>query len=330
MSLPPNLIRNLIIVVTASAAFYGFWVIYAGPADVWDSIVQVGWSGWAIILGLSLFNYALRFIRWQGYLSSLGYKIPAWRHFKFYLAGFAFTATPGKVGEAVRSLYLNKYGVRYTDSLAAFFVERLVDVVAMVLLALLAAYAFEQYRWLVICVSVFLILLLPLIRSSRFHELLESLCSKSDSERVRKMSQHLLGLLDSSGKLLRAKNLYGGLFLGVIAWAAEGLALYVVVLWLGVDIPVALAVGIYGIAILAGALSFVPGGLGGTEVIMGALLILSGVAEPVAVSAVLICRIATLWFAVAIGLLCALEIEIGDDGVMKNQKAANTAGRSGG
>ena len=313
MTLPDNLIRNLILVVFASAAFYGFWVIYAGPADVWQSILRVGWSGWGIILGLSLFNYGLRFVRWHLYLSSLGYDVPKYQNFKFYLAGFAFTATPGKVGEAVRSLYLNRYHVRYADSLAAFFVERLVDVVAMLLLALLAAYVFEGQRWLVITVGAALILLLPVVRSHRVHELLDKLRSASNSEKLQRLGGQLLKLLNSSGKLLRAGNLYGGLALSVVAWAAEGLALYVVVVWLGVDISMPVAVGIYGISILAGALSFVPGGLGGTEVVMGALLILSGVSEPVAVSAVLICRIATLWFAVLIGLICALEIEIDKD-----------------
>ncbi len=46
----------------------------------------------------------------------------------------------------------------------------------------------------------------------------------------------------------------------------------------------------------------------------GGLLVLVGVDEPVAVSAVLICRIATLWFAVAIGLVAALELELGNGG----------------
>lgn len=303
----------MLLVVIASAFFYGFWIVYAGPGDVWMGIKKIGWAGWLIILGLSLFNYALRFCRWHLYLSSLGYQVPKLANFKLYLAGFAFTTTPGKVGEAIRSVYLKKYNVKYADSLAAFFVERLVDVVAMVLLALLAAYAFEAQRWLVIVVSIALIMILPLIRSAAFHRLLDRVRQRSGVEKLRTLGAQLLQLLDSSAKLLRAKNLYGGLGLSVLAWAAEGLALYVVVIWSGVEISMPLAIGIYGISILAGALSFVPGGLGGTEIVMGALLMLAGVAEPAAISAVLICRIATLWFAVALGLVCALELEMGED-----------------
>jgi len=80
---------------------------------------------------------------------------------------------------------------------------------------------------------------------------------------------------------------------------------------MGADTLVYLAAGIYGVAVLAGAVSFVPGGLGGTELVMTTLLILTGVDAPIAVSAVIICRLATLWFAVAIGLIFVIGIELG-------------------
>jgi uncharacterized protein (TIRG00374 family) len=326
--LPTNLVRNLIIAVIASIAFYGVWVVLAGPADVWREVQAPGIVGWGLILGLSLFNYLLRFVRWQMYLGSLGYHIPWWPNLRFYLAGFAFTATPGKVGEAVRSLYLKRFAVEYTASIAAFFVERLVDVVAMVLLSLLAAYVFDEWRWLIAVAGALLILLLPAVRSAWLKQVIASVAERVASVRLQVLAAHLLQLLTSSGRLLRAGNLYAGLLLGVLAWAAEGLALYVVVQMLGFDISVPLAVGIYGVSILAGALSFVPGGLGGTEVVMGALLILIGVTEPVAVSAVLICRIATLWFAVAIGVVVAVELELGSGGryAMVDRKAGEITG----
>ncbi len=310
--MPANLVRNLIIAVIASIAFYGLWIVIAGPGEVWREVQSLGLAGWGAILGLSLLNYVLRFARWQTYLNSLGYAVPVWPNFRFYLAGFAFTATPGKIGEAVRSLYLKRFNVNYTDSIAAFFVERLVDVVSMVLLSLLAAYMFDEWRWLIAVVSVLLILLLPLVRSRWLAVVIERVAA--GSKKMQAMAGHVLQLLRSSRVLLSSANLYGGLIIGVLAWAAEGLALYIVVQMLGFDISVPLAVGIYAVSILVGALSFVPGGLGGTEVVMGGLLILVGVGEPVAVSAVLICRIATLWFAVAIGLVAALELELGNGG----------------
>jgi len=52
---------------------------------------------------------------------------------------------------------------------------------------------------------------------------------------------------------------------------------------------------------LAGAVSFMPGGLGGAEAAMTALLVTSNVDMPQAVAATVIIRLATLWFAVLLG-----------------------------
>ena len=70
---------------------------------------------------------------------------------------------------------------------------------------------------------------------------------------------------------------------------------------LGHPLPLSTAVFIYAFAMLVGGLSFLPGGLGSSEAVMIALLALNGFPESAAVSATLICRLATLWFAVALG-----------------------------
>jgi uncharacterized protein (TIRG00374 family) len=123
------------------------------------------------------------------------------------------------------------------------------------------------------------------------------------------LGDKLLTMLRSSSVLLRSGPLYVGLFLGLLAWFAEGYGLYIVLERLGADTPLLLAAGIYGVSVLAGAIAFLPGGLGGTELVMGSLLLLAGVDAPVAVSAVIICRLATLWFAVLIGLLFMVSVE---------------------
>jgi uncharacterized protein (TIRG00374 family) len=311
LTLPTNFIRQFLVCVVLSIVFYGAWVAFTGAGEVWSSVKLLGWTGWGIILGLSLFNYLLRFVRWDLYLRRLGCHVPVLNNLTAYLAGFGFTTTPGKVGEAVRSVYLKRYGVSYVHSLSAFFVERLVDMISMIVVASLAAYAFESTRWLVGLTFIVTIALLPLVHSEWFYEFLERRRQAFKSIQLRSLGEHLLELLKTSSDLLRSGPLYAGLFLGLLAWAAEGLALYVVLDRMGADTTLLLAAGIYGVSILAGAVSFVPGGLGGTELVMGSLLMLTGVDAPVAASAVIVCRLATLWFAVVIGLVCVVGQEIG-------------------
>ncbi len=60
--------------------------------------------------------------------------------------------------------------------------------------------------------------------------------------------------------------------------------------------------GIYAISMLACARSFLPGGLGSTEIAMGGLLVLIGTEPTAAMGSTIVCRVATLWFAVVLGL----------------------------
>ena len=309
MALPKNFIRQFVIWVAISVVGYGAWAAFSGAEQVWSAIKLLGWDGWTIVLGLSLLNYVLRFVRWDIYLKRLGCVVPAGFNFVSYIAGFGFTASPGKVGEAVRSVYLKRYNVSYVHSLSAFFVERLVDMLSMIIVASLAAYAFESTRWLVALTLVVTLALLPLVHSDWLYNLLDRLRRNLSSERLKSGGEHLLSLLRTSADLLKSAPLYLGLLLGLIAWFAEGYGLYVVLDRMGADVPLLVVAGIYGVAVLAGAVSFVPGGLGGTEIVMGSLLVLSGVDAAIAASAVIVCRLATLWFAVVLGLACVVGME---------------------
>jgi len=308
--LQQRLIRPLLWSILAAVAIYGGSVLLSDINTVGASIAKLGVAGWVVILSLSLVNYGLRFVRWEIYLSRLNSRIPTLLSMAYYIGGFAFTTTPGKAGEAVRSLYLNRHGVAYVHSLAAFFTERFVDLVAMILLALVAALMFPTYQWPVLVITVLVIAVLPLIHAKLLHTLFERQLNKLPSEKLRSMGARLLDLLRSASTLLRSGLLYAGVALALIAWGAEGLAFHVILKALDVETSLGLAISIYSVSVLAGALSFIPGGLGSTEAVMVLLLKLVGADTSTAVAATLICRLATLWFAVIIGgiILVALEV----------------------
>ena len=89
------------------------------------------------LIGLSLLSYLVRYMRWYWLLSRVGNKTNVMSGLLAYLAGFAFTATPGKVGELVRIRYLTPQGVPPWRVLAAFVYERAFDLVAVLFLAAL-------------------------------------------------------------------------------------------------------------------------------------------------------------------------------------------------
>jgi len=270
-----------------------------------DAILRVGITGWLVILGLSLFNYALRYWRWDWYLRKLTHvAIPQRWHLAYYLCGFALSTTPGKAGETVRSLYLKRHGVAYSHAFSTFFVERFLDLLSIVLISSAAAFLFDGYGPVVLITGVVVFGSLPLLHSSKMLGWLAA-WSQRHQGRVGKALEHLITLLKSSAMLLKNRELFVGLITGVVAWLSEAVGFWFLLHTLGQDISVLMAVSIYGVAVLVGAISFLPGGLGSTEAVMGLLLVSLGVDKPLAVAATLICRIATLWFAVFMGLIVA-------------------------
>lgn len=290
-------------------------LIYLAAAVVTDAdrlkaaLLSLGWTGTLLVLGASLVNYGLRFHRWSLYVSKLGHTVPRGRHFLYYLCGFAFTVSPGKAGEAVRSLYLREHGVPYADSIAALFVERVLDLMAIALLASLFVLLDHSY-WPVLAAALGVTLgLVVFIGRPAVTAMLDRLGS-ARSGRVAAGLKGIANLLRASRTLLSPKLLSSGLAIGLVAWGVEGIGLYWICGGLGIDTTVTIATGIYGIAVLAGgAAFFMPGGIGGMEVAMPALLVTQGVPLTTAVIAMLLCRLATLWFAVVLGLIAATVLE---------------------
>ena len=256
-----------------------------------------------IALMLSLVNYALRVLRWTIYLSRLGHPLPLKFSGLTYIAGFAFTLSPGKVGEMVRSRYYQKIGIPLSSTTAAFFVERLLDLLSMLALALIALATSSSYGTLIWGTAIVISLLLVILAASPWTKVVESVeMARWFPESLKKATQSILRTLISAKALLNPPLLVAGFIIGLIAWGAEGTGLMVIgAISPNISIEWTTAIGIYSIAIIVGALSFLPGGLGSTEAVMIALLVAHRYPMPDAILLTLVCRLLTLWFAVIIG-----------------------------
>ncbi|MDZ7662168.1 lysylphosphatidylglycerol synthase transmembrane domain-containing protein [Thiohalophilus sp.] len=296
-------LRLLAISLVLAAGLYLGFALVGGLPTLGRIINQLGLSGGLILLAASLGNYLLRFARWAFYLHSLHHRLPGLLHLGYYLSGFALTTTPAKAGETIRSLYLKRHGVPYTDSLASFFVERFLDVVVITLFATLLFIAHRDYRLFIALVLLTLLILLPLLQSRLPLRLCHYLAQHFANTRLAVLLTHLANMLHQAHRLLLLRRLYPGLLLGALAWLVQGLAFYYLLQISETSLPLATALGIYALSLLAGALSFIPGGIGATEAVMALLLLAHGVERDVAFSLPVINRVTTLWFAVALGLL---------------------------
>ena len=295
--------RKLAFSILFAIAGYGAWVAVSDAGDVFNSAIRVGAFGLVYICIMSVLNYALRFARWHWYFRRMGHNLAVWEHLRIYLAGFALTTTPGKAGEAIRSLFLKEHGVPYTASLAALAAERIADVISIALIAAVGIVLVDQFRWLAILMLLGAVILIVSLHSNKMHILLHRLMMKMPNGRLQGLADRVIVMLGRISQIMSARNLVLSVAIGIVAWGAEAYGFWFLVNALGYELPLLVAAAVYALGMLAGAISFMPGGLGGAEAAMAVMLVGLGFSGPDAVSATLICRLATLWLAVAIGFV---------------------------
>ncbi len=260
------------------------------------------WQG-ALLLALSLVNYLLRGLRWHLFARRLDLPTTLPEDMRHFLGGFAMIVTPGRVGELVRMRWLKREtGWNYERTAPLALMDRASDLAAMAIilalsvaiatggmggalpvaaLALLAAYTATHPRLLAAIVT-------------RFYRV---------TGRFPRLFARIRAAARSLGRFTNAATILPAIALGVCGWLAEGYAFHLLLGWMGAEIGLWKAIGIFVFATLAGGLTGAPGGVGGAEAAMIALLALDGVAMEVSVPATALIRVTTLWFALGIGLL---------------------------
>jgi glycosyltransferase 2 family protein len=297
--------RRVLVVAIVAIAVFAAISVYGEIGDVGDRLSRFAW--WTIggAWMLALVSFALRFARWHLYLRTRGLEVPQQTSLQIFLAGLALSITPGKAGEIIKSYLLRTlYGVPMAETTPLVVAERVTDLVAFLVLGLTGVILYDVGRSTVLVGLAVLTCGVGVIVSGR---LAAWGIDRVTSFRIlNKWRAPLHQLHAGVVELLRPWPLCWATAIGVIAWLAEAAAFALIVSGFpGTDVPLGLAILIYSTTILAGALSFVPGGLLVTEAGMTLLLVSSsrGVDQSSAAAATILTRLVTLWHAVGLGVI---------------------------
>ena len=298
----------LLPVVAIAVLGYGLLAIWS-QGDQLLPLLRSLWPQISLGLLLVLLGYGIRYARWRLLLAAVHQDPPRSADARIWMGSYAFTATPGKSGEAVRSLLLKqRCDVPVPPTLMALVVERLTDGTAVLLLLLINLPLLLRWHvsWVVplgiglmAVLGGWLVLRSPWVKTQL----------KSHAKRLlpRNLASASGDGLIALRQLLQPWLLLQATAIGAVAWSLEGASLWLLLRGMGVD-----ELGIGGATIahtaagLIGALTLLPGGLGSTEAGTVGLLALQGVGVAAATPATLLIRLMTLWFATALGVGCLL------------------------
>lgn len=257
---------------------------------------------------LTIWNYALRWLKWQYYLRVLGVRGLSRRDSAMvFLSGFAMGLTPGKSGELTKSYWLRELAgpenAPFARTTPIVLAERLTDGIAMLLLASAGLVAFRLGAPALVAVGALAVLTVTLVQARPVARAVLALLRQVSA--AGRLATNLETAYESARDLLRWHRLALAVAVGTLSWGGECVALYLILLGLGAPPSLELlnqATFALATASLVGSASLLPGGLGATEgAVAGILEVVADQPRDVAVAATLLIRACTLWFGVALG-----------------------------
>lgn len=226
----------------AGLAIAAGWVAWTGGGALWATLTVARPLPALALIGVTAVWFTFRFIRSQFLLRHAGIRIPIRPALTTYLAALPGTATPAYLGETIRAVFLRRrFKTPMRISLLTMLIERVHDVLALAILAILFAPAGRSLLgWSILGVTALGWLVLD--RALR-----------------------VTALARSSARLLRTPSvIVPAVGLSLLAWGAAGTLYWLAGQSLGLPIGLTDGVAVLARSTLLGAMTLLPAGFGAT------------------------------------------------------------------
>jgi uncharacterized protein (TIRG00374 family) len=298
-SMQSKWLRRSGFVLMAMVSIYAGATLWAGRGGWQLALTAISLGDILTIVGLVSTGFLLRAGRWHYYIRVLQWDVPLLHSISAFVASIALTATPAKSGELAKVVLLrSQHKISLSQGAGVLLIERLGDLFAVIVLAIGGLTLFIDLSSYVLASAIVVGVVVFLAAKYRV-----VLVRVQAIPKLRNPSLRLTNMLDAVWLLMRPIPLLVGGSVALAAWSCEALAFHYLVGRLSIHSSLSISFSIYGLSTLAGALSMLPGGLGGVEAVMAFLLTRLGAPTSVATVAVVIFRLCTLWLFSLIGAI---------------------------
>jgi glycosyltransferase 2 family protein len=273
---------------------------------VGHNLIKFQWKFFALAIALTFLNQTLRFLKQSYYLHLSGVRgVSLLESFRLFVASFPLVATPKRVNESFKGIWLFKAsGLPVERSVTLFIVDQISNGLSVFVLMVIGTFAYPTLWPLFLTIFVAFLAATIYLRIKPNDS--NSKMSGGSLIRQNKLVLQLQECVDCNPELFSARSLVFTIFIGILSWAAEGAALFYILVGLGfiASLPlVATAILVFAFSSTIGLVSSIPGGLGVVELAMSMMLTLLLNFKPeIAVSATILFRLAAFWISFLLGV----------------------------
>ena len=294
--------RFYLIVVGTIILYISFLIVF-DLNTIYDKILEMKIEFLPYVLFLAPLSWVIVFLRWHLLLKNSDIIIPKKENFKIYMSGFAMSATPGKVGELIKTQMLHsKYGIPRKKTAPIIISEQFYNILGILVVSVLGLFYFDFSIYVVFLTGGILFCTFLLLSSEKLFRKFTTLVSK-----IKFLQKFVPSLSDSYivlQKSTRGKIFVTSSVLSVAFWLLESLIAFFVLFSFDVkNFEFLQLAATYTTSIIIGVASFLPMGIGVVEGSLAGFFSYQGVEISLALTLVIFIRIFTRWYGVITGFV---------------------------
>lgn len=213
----------------------------------------------------------LRSIRWGLILRPIG-KVDQFSLFSVTSVGFlAIIAIPARLGELARPYLITKKSrIPMSSALGTIFVERVLDSLTVLIIAVLALFFTPLPPWLIrssvlfllVTLGLFAVMIRVIVRREATLRILAPLIGRLPARYAGTVNRLIDHFIEGFRIVADPALLFSATLLSIVIWLVDVVAIYLLFLAFGLDLPVAAAFVLMIILIIGIAIPTAPGFIG--------------------------------------------------------------------
>ena len=280
--------------------------------DAFNALKKIQLSYVIFFILLVILMQWLRSYRWGVILQPLG-KIDQFSLFSVTCVGFlAIAAIPARIGELARPYLISKRStIKMSSALGTILVERVLDGFSVLTIAVVVLFYIDLPSWMIIS-TVFVFSLTVLIlccilgliwRRERALKIINKILGKFPGKFAHKIDELIHQFIDGFQVITNIKFLLYLFLLSALVWLVDVLAIYILLVAFGFNLPVIASFVVMIFLIVGIAIPTAPGYIGNWHFACVRAVMIFGLAKAEALSFAVVYHFLSMAIVVVLGVI---------------------------